>query len=584
MKLNSYHSDNENLNKLLDNIAAEMGAYAKTQGLEPSFPDDAATPLADTLSSIIGKVKDYADKQISQITKLNEIGIALSAEQNLQRLLEKIVDEAREFSTADAGTLYILNEEQQCLEFAIVQNDTMKTRMGGTAGPITWPPVPLTKDGQPNRSNVSSYVAVTGEIVNIPDVYEAEGFDFTGTKKFDAGTGYRSKSMLVIPMKNKENEIIGVLQLINALDTETRKSVAFLRDNVGLIASLASQAAVAITNVRLYRELEHLLDSFIKAIAMAIDEKSPYTAGHIRRVQELTMVIAKKMGEQTEGVFKDFSLTEDELKELSIAAWLHDIGKITTPEHVVDKSTKLEKISDRAELVGMRYEVIKRDTLIDYYKKLVSEECAIPEDKTAEIKKEFDEEYNGLEDERKFVMSCNQPGEFMDDTKIARLKSIAEKNWNDGEAPKPFLSEDELYNLSIRKGTLTTEERTIIENHALVTSKILKSLPFPKKLMRVPEYAALHHEKLDGTGYPFGKKAEELTYQSRIIAIADIFEALTASDRPYKKPMPISQALKILGFMKKDKHIDADILDFFINEKIYKEYAEKEIKPSQIDC
>ncbi len=460
----------------------------------------------------------------------------------------------------------------------------MKTRMGGTAGPITWPPVPLSKDGQPNFSNVSSYVAVTGEIVNIPDVYEAEGFDFTGTKKFDAGTGYRSKSMLVIPMRNKENEIIGVLQFINAIDAKTKESIPFVRENVGLIASLASQAAVAITNVRLYRELEHLLDSFIKAIAMAIDEKSPYTAGHIRRVQELTMVIAKKMSEQTEGVFKDFSLNEDELKELSIAAWLHDIGKVTTPEHVVDKSTKLEKISDRAELVSMRYEVIKRDTLIEYYKKLVSDECVINEDKTAEIKKEFEERYNAIEDERKFIMACNQPGEFMDDAKIERLKSIAERNWNDGEEPKPFITENELYNLSIRKGTLTTEERTIIENHALVTSKILKSLPFPKKLMRVPEYAALHHEKLDGTGYPFGKKAEELTYQSRIIAIADIFEALTASDRPYKKPMPISQALKILGFMKKDKHIDADILDFFINEKIYKEYAEKEIKPSQIDC
>ncbi|TAN44499.1 MAG: GAF domain-containing protein [Nitrospirae bacterium] len=581
MKLNNYHSDNENLNKLLDGITAEIDDYAKTHGLEAS---PAGNPLTDTLNSIIGKVKDYADKQITHITKLNEIGIALSAEQNLQRLLERIVDEARAFSTADAGTLYILNEERQCLEFAIVQNDTMKTRMGGTAGPITWPPVPLTKDGQPNCSNVSSYTAVTGEIVNIPDVYEAEGFDFTGTKKFDAGTGYRSKSMLVVPMRNKENEIIGVLQLINAIDAQTKESVAFLRENVALIASLASQAAVAITNVRLYRELEHLLDSFIRAIAMAIDEKSPYTAGHIRRVQELTMIIAKKMTDQAEGVFKDFKLNEDELKELSTAAWLHDIGKVTTPEHVVDKATKLEKISDRAELVSMRYEAMKRDTLIEYYKKLVSEECELNEDKAAEIKKQFDERYNELEAERKFVLACNQPAEFMDDAKVAKLKSISEKNWNDGVGSRPFLSEDELYNLSIRKGTLTKEERTIIENHALVTSKILKSLPFPKKLMRVPEYAAQHHEKLDGTGYPFGKKAEELAYQSRIIAIADIFEALTASDRPYKKPMPISQALKILGFMKKDGHIDPDILDFFINEKIYREYADKEIKPSQIDC
>lgn len=554
-----------------------------TENMHTVYTDNSA--LDNTIVNVVNNVKEYAEAQITHIKKLTEIGIALSSEKNLTLLLEKILDEARDFSTADAGTLYLLNEDNECLEFAIVQNDTMKTRMGGTAGPITWPPVPLKKEGNPNFSNVSTYAAITGEIVNIPDVYEAEGFDFTGTRKFDSGTGYRSHSMLVIPMKNKENETIGVLQLINALEPVTHKSVPFLPANVDLIASLASQAAVAVTNVRLYHDLEELFDSFIKTIAMAIDEKSPYTAGHIQRVQKLSMAIATKMNQQTEGIFKDFCLNADEMKEMSIAAWLHDIGKIITPEHVVDKSTKLERIFDRVHLIDMRYEVLMRDVKIKMFEeKLKAGEGSYSETGGDEQYKKYEEEYNTLAEEKKFVMGCNQPGEFMDDAKIERLKKISEKRWVSGEQELPYLSEDELYNLSIRKGTLTNEERKVIENHVLVTFKMLGELPFPKKLRRVTEYASGHHEKLDGTGYPFGLKADKISYPARIIAIADIFEALTAKDRPYKKPMPLSNALKILSFMKKDGHIDGDILELFINEKIYLDYAKQELDPGQIDC
>lgn len=538
------------------------------------------------LKNVVKEVKEYADVQIALIKKLSEIGIALSAEKNLDRLLESIVDQSRLFSGADAGTLYIMDDENDCLEFAIVQNETLKTRMGGTAGPITWPPVPLTKDGSPNFSNVSSYSAITGNIVNIQDVYEAEGFDFSGTRKFDASTGYRSQSMLVIPLKNKEGEIIGVLQLINARDHLTRRTVPFLSDHIDLIASLASQAAVAITNVRLYRDLENLFDSFIKAIAMAIDEKSPYTAGHIQRVQKLTMLIAERISNKTDGPFKDLSIDEDTMKALSIAAWLHDVGKIITPEHVVDKSTKLERIFDRAPLITARYEVLKRDVRIRALEdKLKTYEAGgEPPCDFTEIDEKLARELSALTDEEKFVLASNQPGEFMDDGKIERLKTIASKRWHCKGEEMPYLTEDEIANLSIRKGSLTNEERKIIENHALVTFKMLGSLPFPKKLKSVVEYAAAHHEKLDGTGYPFGLKGEQLSLPARIIAIADIFEALTARDRPYKKPMHVSQALKILGFMKKDGHIDGDILDLFIQEKIYCDYAEKELDAGQLDC
>ncbi|BCB95428.1 phosphohydrolase [Dissulfurispira thermophila] len=537
------------------------------------------------LDNVVCEVKRYADMQIEHIRRLSEIGIALSSEQNLPLLLEMIVDEARHFSNADAGTLYLVNEEQECLEFAIVQNETMGTRMGGSAGPITWPPVLLKKDGKPNHSNVSSHVAISGEIVNIPDVYIAEGFDFSGTKKFDAGTGYRSMSMLVVPMKNKDNEIIGVLQLINALDPDTKKPVPFLPKDIDLIASLASQAAVAITNVRLYKDLENLFYAFIQAIATAIDEKSPYTAGHISRVQSLTMDIARAMNAKTEGVFKDFYLNDDEMKELSIAGWLHDVGKIITPEHVVDKSTKLETIFDRVHLIEAKYEIFKRDVKIKALeaklKKYESASCKV--DGIEDIDAQFEAALRSVMDEKKFVVSCNNPGEFMDDEKVERLKAIAAKKYDNDGKEEPYISEDELYNLSIRKGSLTDEERKIVENHALVTFKMLKKLPFPKKLRHVAEYAAAHHERLDGTGYPFGLKAEQLPYQARIIAIADIFEALTAKDRPYKKPMSVSQALKIMNFMKKDGHIDPDIFDLFVNEKIYEDYASRELDESQIN-
>ncbi|MCX8026558.1 MAG: GAF domain-containing protein, partial [Thermodesulfovibrionales bacterium] len=326
--------------------------------------------LNRVLNDIVYLIQSYADEQIQHIKKLSEIGIALSSVQELTNLFELIVDEARSFANADGGTLYLVNEEEQTLEFVIVQNDTMKTRMGGKSGPITWKPVPLIVDGKPNHSNVSSYVANTGKTVNIADVYEAQGFDFSGTRRFDAGTGYRSMSMLVVPMKNKDNEIIGVLQLINALDKQTKKPIPFLPSLVSLVESLASQAAVAITNVRLYKSLENLFDSFIQVIATAIDEKSPYTAGHIQRVQRLTMDIANAMNEEDEGVFKDFYLNEDEMRELSIAAWMHDIGKITTPEYVVDKSTKLEGIFDRIEVIKARYEIIKRDVILNHYQNI----------------------------------------------------------------------------------------------------------------------------------------------------------------------------------------------------------------------
>jgi len=526
------------------------------------------------------------NNQQKQIKHLAEIGLALSAEKNISKLLEMIVDEAKDLSNADAGTLYKVDDDKLHLSFEIMQNDSMKIRMGGTSGnKITLPKVPLYINGRQNHSNVSSYTAITGEIINIPDVYKASGFDFTGPRKYDATTGYRSKSMLVIPMKNHENDIIGVLQLLNAKNIKTGKVVSFPVKDVNLIASLASQAAIVLTNTQLIQDLKNLFYSFIKSIATAIDEKSPYTGGHVRRVVFLTMRIAEEINKSHDGPFKDIYFNEDEIEELRLAAWMHDVGKITTPEHVVDKSTKLETIFDRIFLIETRFNLIagliKKIYLKQEIELLKNEENS--RDKIKRIEQDLGDELKMLYNELDFIKACNKTKEFMNDDKIKKIKNIAKKTYLLNNEEHYYLTEDEVKNLCIREGSLTEEERKIIENHAEMTLKILKQIPFPKKLANVPKYAASHHEKLDGSGYPSGLTSKEMPFQLRIMAIADIFEALTAKDRPYKELTKLSHAIKIMECMKKDKHIDPDIYDLFIKKRLFYDYAKKEMFSEQID-
>ena len=537
------------------------------------------------LSSVIEEVRGYAEDQLQHIQELTKIGLALSAEKNINKLLEMIVDQARALSNADAGTLYILEDDGQHLRFEILQNDTMGTRMGGTSGgTIHFPKVPLFIEEKPNYANVSSYTALTGQVVNIPDVYKAEGFDFTGPRKYDAASGYRSMSMLVIPMKNHENSIIGVLQLLNAQDTQTGEVVAFSPEYVDLIASLASQAAVALTNTQLIQDLKNLFYAFIQSIATAIDAKSPYTRGHIDRVVDLTMMLADTVNAAESGPYGLIHLDDDQMEELRIAAWMHDVGKITTPEYVVNKSTKLETLIDRIHLIETRFELIAQHVENHHLKQklAMATEGGDPE-RLARMDREMADALNSVRDDLALIRVCNHPGEFLDDDKIARLQAIAQKTFSSESGNRPYLTEDELKNLTIRKGSLTADERSVIEHHATMTLKILDQLPFPKTLAKVPEYASGHHEKLDGSGYPRQLDKANLALQSRIMAIADIFEALTARDRPYKKPMKLSQAIRIMGLMKKDNHIDPDLYDLFISSQIYREYANKQMNPEQVD-
>ncbi len=413
-------------------------------------------------------------------------------------------------------------------------------------------------------------------------------------------------------MSNHENEVIGVLQLLNAKDSESGEVIPFARDNEEMVISLASQAAVALENAQLIQSLKDLFESFIKSIATAIDEKSPYTGGHIRRVTELTMMIAHKINDAKEGPFAEVIFSEDELEELRIASWMHDVGKITTPEYVIDKSHKLETLCDRIELVKTRFDFIKQLTEKEYLQKKIEllednrqrqeereQRAESSKQKTegsrqgesdeqyqkalARLETTYQEELSAIEQARLFVIKCNAASRPMSDNQIEMLKQIARKTYEYNGERRPYLTKDELHNLSIRKGTLTARERKIIENHASMSIKILNQLPFPKKLANVPRYAGGHHEKLDGSGYPQGLTAEELPLQARIMALADIFEALTAKDRPYKSPMKLSKAVQILESMCTQNHLDSDIYDLFIKSGLYIDYAEKELNREQID-
>lgn len=534
------------------------------------------------LNKILEEVKEFTEEQLKHIKKLNEIGIALSAENDLDKLLDLILHQAKKFTNADGGTLYLKSSDGERLYFKVVETDSLNIKMGGTGSDITWPALELHKStGESNSKMVATYCAMSGEVINIEDVYDVEGFNFEGTKKFDSGTGYRSKSMLVIPMRNYEKEIIGVLQLLNRQDNQTKEVIAFSKDDQDLTLSLASQAAVAITNTKLVQELETLLNAMIKTIASAIDEKSPYTGGHIRRVAKVTTMLADAINSSNDKKFKKLKYDKEDLRVLKISAWMHDIGKITTPEFIMDKSTKLETIHDRIEGVRAKFEIAKRDVEIEFLKlKLKALERG---EDIGDLGDALKEEIEKLDSDLEFIEKCNIGGEFMADDKIERVKTIAKTKIKIKSDTINILTQNEIDNLSIRKGTLTDAEREKIQDHASMTIKMLEQLPFPKKLSRVPEIAGNHHEKINGKGYPRGIGGDELSIEARILAVADIFEALTAPDRPYKVPMKLSQVAKIMGFMIKDGELDKDLVKLFFDNNLHLEYAKDELKDEQID-
>ena len=522
---------------------------------------------------------------LKRLERINAIGVALSAERDNNRLLEMILLGAQEVTNADGGTLYTVTDDKH-LKFEIMSNKTLNIAMGGTTGKeITFLPIPLyLDDGSPNLTTVAAYATLNGKTVNIENVYEAKNFDFTGARKFDEKTGYHSQSFLTIPMKNHEEEVIGVLQLINAIDIDTQKIIPFSAANQSLVKSLASQAAVALTNHNLIEGLKGLFEAFIELMAEAIDQKSPYTGGHCRRVPELTMMLGQAAIDTKTGPLKDFTLNEKEFYELKIAGWLHDCGKVTTPESVMDKPTKLSSIFDRITLLDQRFELLKKQAECESLKKQVEALKYGQQNDYVKLTAALEAFKVKCDEDREFLRKSNFGSEHMtleDQQRVCDIASMSIVGAN-GHA-EDFLSENEVYNLSIVRGTLTGEEREIINNHIVVTINMLDSLPYPKGLKRVPEYACGHHERMDGRGYPKGLTREQMSIPARVMGIADIFEALTSKDRPYKKAKTLSESLHILGKMKVDHHIDPDLFDIFVREKVYLKYALQFLESEQID-
>ena len=521
-----------------------------------------------------------------RLEKLTELSVALSSNRNIPLLLERILQTARSITLADGGTLYRTVEDEDSLAFYISINDTLGMHQGGSsAQKISIPNIQLTNpDGSKNLGAVAAYAANTRKSVNIPDVYQAEGFNFSGMRMFDEKFSYHSQSFLTVPMQDHEGELVGVLQLVNAIDPDTGKPHPFSQTDQYFIEALASQAAIAITNQQLIYRLENLFEHFIKLINMGIDEKSPHTGRHCEHVPELAMMLAEAAHETTEGPVAEFKMSERDRRELWVAGLLHDCGKITTPDHVVEKSTKLQTIYDRIGLIDTRFEVLKRDAEIAILKKKLELGAALDAAQNEALDRELEEQCAALDADRNFLRKANIGSEGMKPEDQDHVTAIAARQWRGPEGDViSALTDDEITNLRIRMGTLNDAERQIINNHIVVTIKMLESLPWPKQLRNVTEYAGGHHERMDGKGYPKGLTREQMSLPARMMAIADIFEALTAADRPYKRGNTLSEALEILGGFRQRDHIDPDLFDVFVRSKVYRKYAEKFMPANQID-
>jgi len=480
------------------------------------------------------------------VEKLNRIGIALSSEHSIEKLLAMIVRSARELTNADAGSLYSVSGGM--LHFEVMQSSALGTcKISPRSFPI-------------DTRRISGYVAATGNLVNIPDVYHLPpGVEYGFTPDFDRRMGYRTKSILAVPMQEPDGDIIGVLQLINALSKRRGKIpdhvVPFRPVFEGILMSLASQAAVAIMNARLINEVKHLFAAFVEFYAAQIDARDPTCAGHSRRVRELSLRIARAIHRSRTPPFDRIEFNEEKLEALGYAAWLHDVGKIGVKEHILTKANKLWPCE--MDVIRSRFELAKKLVEIDLLKGRLSAKAA---------KRKIE----SLEADLALIERAVVPAAITEEDS-RRLRAVARKTYPaPGGGRKPLLTRHELECLLVRRGSLTSEELRQVRMHARLTLDFLRRIPFRGWLKDVPTYAHRHHELLDGSGYPFGLKAAEIPCEARILTIADVFDALTASDRPYRKALPVRKALKVLRSEAAAGRLDKDIVELMIRNRLYR--------------
>lgn len=618
-----------NLNRTIDSLAADSRRICDLDFSGPApagsmfYEVDCLNRNHTSMKTALQRQTQALQESQSKLASLVENGLRLSSERDSEALFRYILMEGKRICNAEAATMY-LKTERNTLRFAL---RSMDDELPAFEIPLN---DPLT--GAPNEAHVSTYAALHNQTVVIDDVYGETRFDLSGTRHFDTLSGYRTVSMITVPLAARQNEVIGVLQFMNALDPHSGEVIAFSAQELTFVEALASQAAVALENHNLIDSQSALIDAMVEILAGAIDAKSPYTGAHCERVPDLALMLAEEAGNVTEGPLAAFRFnTADEWREFRIGAWLHDCGKITTPEHVVDKATKLETIYNRIHEIRMRFEVLLRDARIARLEAI----CGGADEHVANA--EYARLAQQLQADFAFVAECNIGSELMEPGRIEILQSIGARSWlrhfddrlglSQAElyrvenfpaatlpaterlladkpqhifprlqrkaldpkygfkvsVPEHLYNFGELYNLSVSRGTLTEEERFKINEHIIQTIVMLECLPLPANLKRVPEYAGTHHETLLGTGYPRKLDKDSLSIPARIMAIADIFEALTASDRPYKKAKTLSESIRILASLRDKGHIDADLFALFLRSGLPVRYAKRHLHADQID-
>ncbi|MFM4984789.1 HD domain-containing phosphohydrolase [Aeromonas veronii] len=589
----------------LDDLTQEAGKIAHFDFNDPIRVNSYIAEIID-LSQAMGDMK-------STIQRFLQLSTSLSCETSFPRLLVRLLTEMQQLTGATGCMLYLSDSGNKTLDLAGLcwNGEVQEQTPIHSIGTLNQPKHPLFQSLQ--GVELEPIALVTSELqILFPYIEESD----------------TPLTFWPIALKNRDGQLLGTLVF---LIDERKKSLTPQR--MAFVNALSSTAAVALTTQRLLEEQRNLLEAFIQLIAGAIDAKSPYTGGHCQRVPELTKMLAEAACETKEGPFQHFSLDEKQWEAIHIAAWLHDCGKVTTPEFVVDKATKLETLCDRIHEVRMRFEVLKRDAEIAYW------QARLHGGDEATLQATLQQQWQQLDEEFAFIARCNEGGEFMATEDIARLQQIAGRTWQRtlsdrigisqdelarkqraAESPLPvteplladrpdhlftrsnrdrlapdnpwgfqvntpeyLYNRGELYNLAIRRGTLTDEERYKINEHMIQTIIMLEKLPFPANLKQVPEIAGGHHEKMDGTGYPKRLKRDEMSIPARMMAIADIFEALTAGDRPYKKAKSLSEAIRIMGFMQQDHHIDPELFALFLRSGVYLRYAKRYMSPELID-